>query len=250
MLTLATVIAVSFAFLFPAVMGFNPFDLHAQIRPYIQPRALVTRDLVLPRSPNQAVPTETIGFLGIPLAVTQTPSPTLAQQGKVGAALQQTQTPGASLHATAGVHGTTVVQAGKVAEPSGQVTFFTSIALPTNTAHATTSSTATSTGVVGSPVSSSSNFFTKHSITSGLPNWAVLLVIIGSSIIFLVLVGLIVWQVLKNRKGRKNMKDADEEDILETYTKYWKSKRNSGGIVGQESMFSPIDEKIGRRGYM
>jgi hypothetical protein len=45
-------------------------------------------------------------------------------------------------------------------------------------------------------------------------------------------------------------KDIDEEDIIEAYTKYWKTKRDSGGIVGKAYISSPLDEKMGRRSYI
>ena len=235
MLTLAALFALISAFVLP-VMAFDPFNLHAQLRPYIQPRALVTRDLVLSETPNQNVPTETIGYLGVPLQFSHSPSPTLAQAGKLGVPIQLTSATSA----------TTVVQAGNVAKPVNQGTFSTSITLPTNKP----TSTSAPSGVVGSPVSSSTaNFFTEHTITTGLPNWAVLVVVVGASIIFLALVGLVVWQVIKYRK-RRNRKAVDEEDVLDAYTKYWKTKRNSGGIIGQGNVISPMDEKFGRGSYI
>jgi hypothetical protein len=62
-----------------------------------------------------------------------------------------------------------------------------------------------------------------------------------------VLVGLAVLQLIKYRKGRKDERNTEEEDIFDTYKSYWKTKRDSGGILGQGSLFSPTDEKIGRR---
>ena len=253
MLTFATLLALMSALVLP-IMASDPFGLHAQIRPYLQPRgiletrAIVPRDLqtptlVLSESPKASYPTQTIGILGEPLALSQAPSPTptLAAAGKVGEPINQ----------QGGIAGTAIAQVGKVAEPISQEgTFSTAIKLPTNTA-SSVSSTSTATGLVGSPIASSSSFFTEHSIIPSLVNWAVLVIIIASSLVFITLVGLVIWRVRKYR-NRKNQEDDDEEDIIVAYAKYWKTKqnRNSGGIVGRGNISSPFDEKMGRRSYI
>jgi hypothetical protein len=63
------------------------------------------------------------------------------------------------------------------------------------------------------------------------------------------LVGMVVWRVRKHRANRKNA--TDEEDALEFYSSYWKTKRNSNGIVGRGNIniSSPLDEKVGRSSY-
>jgi hypothetical protein len=244
MLTLATVFAVTSAFVIP-VMASDPIRVHA-LPPYIEPRAILqtrgieTPTLVLSQTPNQQYPVETIGIVGEPLVLSQSPSPTptLAAMGKVGEALQQ----------SGGVVGTALAQAEKVASSVSHDsnTFSTEINLPTNIP----SSTATATGIVATPVSSSSSFFTQHSIIPAIPNWAVLVIIISFSLTFFALVGLIIWRVRKYRAAKRNEKDIDEEDIIEAYTKYWKTKRNSGGIVGKGFISSPLDDKMGRSTYM
>ena len=243
MLTLATVFAVTSAFVIP-VMASDPIRVHA-LPPYIEPRGILqtrgieTPTLVLSQTPYQQYPVETIGILGEPLVLSQSPSPTptLAAMGKVGEALQQ----------SGGVVGPALAQAEKVASSVSHDsnTFSTEINLPTNIP----SSTATATGIVATPISSSSSFFTQHSIIPAIPNWAVLVIIISFSLTFFALVGLIIWRVRKYRAA-KNEKDIDEEDIIEAYTKYWKTKRNSGGIVGKGFISSPLDDKMGRSTYM
>jgi hypothetical protein len=252
MLTFAALLAVMSALILPIVAS-DPFGLHPQIRPYPQPRgiletrALEPRDvqtptLVLSQDPKANYPTATIGIVGEPLVLSQAPSPTptLAAAAKVGEPLQQ----------QGGIIGTALAQAGKVAQLSSQDgAFSTAIELPTNTASAISTSTAAA--LVGSPVATSSSFFTEHSIIPALVNWAVLVIIIASSLVFIALVGLVIWRVRKYRNG-KNQQDDDEEDIIEAYAKYWKTKqkRNSGGIVGRGNISSPFDEKMGRRSYI
>lgn len=249
MLTFATLLALMSALVLP-IMASDPFGLHAQIRPYLQPRGILETRAVLPRdrqtptlilseTPKTDYPTETIGIVGEPLVLSQSPSPTptLAAAGKVAEPTSQ-----------GGVVGTVVAQVGKVAEPISQEnTFSTAIQLPTNTAQ----SVSTATGLVGSPIASSSSFFTQHTIIPSLVNWAVLVIIIASSLVFITLVGLVIWRVRVYRNG-KNQEDDDEEDIIEAYAKYWKTKqkRNSGGIVGRGNISSPFDEKMGRRSYI
>ena len=253
MLTFAALLAVMSALVLP-IMASDPFGLHAQIRPYLQPRgiletrALEPRDLqtptlVLSQGPKANYPTATIGIVGEPLVLSQAPSPTptLAAAGKVGE----------PLHQQGEIVGTALAQAGKVGQPLSQDgAFSTAIELPTNTA-SSVSSTSTAAGLVGSPVATSSSFFTEHSIIPALVNWAVLVIIIASSLVFIALVGLVIWRVRKYRNG-KNQQDDDEEDIIEAYAKYWKTKqkRNSGGIVGRGNISSPFDEKMGRRSYI
>jgi hypothetical protein len=253
MLTFAAFLAVMSALVLPIVAS-DPFGLHAQIRPYLQPRgiletrALEPRDLqtptlVLSQDSKTNYPTATIGIVGEPLVLSQSPSPTptLAAAGKVGE----------PLHQQGAIVGTALAQAGKVGQPSSQEgAFSTAIELPTNTASAV-SATSTAAGLVGSPVATSSSFFTEHSIIPALVNWAVLVIIIASSLVFITLVGLVIWRVRKYRNG-KNQQDDDEEDIIEAYAKYWKTKqkRNSGGIVGRGNISSPFDEKMGRRSYI
>jgi hypothetical protein len=252
MLTFAALLAVISALVLP-IMASDPFGLHPQIRPYLQPRGILetrafeprdlqTPTLVLSQGPKANYPTATIGIVGEPLVLSQAPSPTptLAAAGKVGEPLQQ-----------GGIVGTALAQAGKVGQPSSQDgAFSTAIELPTNTASAV-SSTSTAAGLVGSPIATSSSFFTEHSIIPALVNWAVLVIIIASSLVFIALVGLVVWRVRKYRNG-KNQQDDDEEDIIEAYAKYWKTKqkRDSGGIVGRGNISSPFDEKMGRGSYI
>lgn len=230
MLTSSVFIAIVSALLLPEViMAFNPFHLHVR---GLEPRTLVTRNLILSQSTKSPIPTETIGFLGIPIAVNQSPSPRTA------------------VSQTTAVFGPAIKQNGKVAQTTTQEQgiFSTSITLPMNTDDVTSTKSASATGA------SSSSFFTQHSITESLPNWAVLVIIIALSTIFLALVGVFVWQVINYRKGRKvghlgGKTVDDDEDILETYTNYWK-RRNSRGILGQENVVSPADEKFGRKWYI
>jgi hypothetical protein len=254
MWTFATLLALMSALVLPTVAS-DPFGLHAQIRPYLQPRgiletrALEPRDLqtptlVLSQDPKANYPTATIGIVGEPLVLSQapTPTPTLAAAGKVGEPLYEQQS---------GIVGTALAQVGKVGQQLSQEgTFSTAIEVPTNTAHPI-SSTSPASGLVGSPIATSSSFFTEHSIIPTLVNWAVLVIIVASSLVFITLVGLLIWRVRKYRNG-KNQQDDDEEDIIEAYAKYWKTKqkRNSGGIVGRGNISSPFDEKMGRRSYI
>lgn len=235
MLTLATVFAITSAFVLP-IMASDPIRVHKFPR-YIEPRGVLqTRDiaqtptLLLSQTPGK-YPVETIGIVGEPLALSQAPSPTptLAAAAKVNEPLQQ----------TSGVVGTSTSK--------DTNTFSTEINLYTTNP----TSTATSNGIVATPVSSSSNFFTKHSLIPAIPNWAVLVIIISASLIFFTLIGLLIWRIKKYRMHNRNETDIDdEEDIIEAYTKYWKTKRNSGGIVGQGNISSPYDEKMGRRSYI
>src|SRR5579862_125261 len=242
MLTFLTTFAVMSAVVLP-ILASDPVRVHT-LPPYIEPRAILqTRDvqapatLVLSQTPSTNYPVETIGILGEPLVLSQSPSPTptLAAAAKVGEPLQQSAT------------GTTITQAGKVGTSVSNEsnTFSTEINLPTNIPSTTTTS-----GIVATPTSSSSSFFTKHSIIPAIPNWAVLVIIISSSLIFFSLVGLVIWRVRKSRIAKRMEKDIDEEDIIEAYTKYWKTKRDSGGIVGKAYISSPLDEKMGRRSYI
>jgi hypothetical protein len=172
------------------------------------------------------------------LSQAPSPTPTLAAAGKVGE----------PLHQQGGIAGTALAQVGRVGQPLSQEgTFSTAIELPTNTAHSVSSTSTAS----GSPISTSSSFFTENSIIPALVNWAVLVIIIASSLVFITLVGLVIWRVRKYRNG-KDQQDDDEEDIIEAYAKYWKTKqkRNSGGIVGRGNISSPFDEKMGRRSYI
>jgi len=239
MLTFAALFAVTSAFVLP-IMASDPVRVHA-LPPYMQPRGvLITRGietptLVLSQTPTKGdYPTITIGILGEPLVLSQSPSPTPA-----GDAGQQSD----------GVVGTALAQAGKVASPVSQDssnTFSTKINLPTNAP----SSTTTSAGIVATPVSSLSSFFTENSIISAIPNWASLIIVISFSLVFFAFVGFIVWRVRKHHAAKRHEKDIDEEDIIEAYTKYWKTKRNSGGIVGRGNISSPLDDKMGRGSYI
>ena len=81
MLTLTTVFAVTAALVFP-VMASDPIRVH-KLPPYIEPRGVLqTRDvqqtptLVLSQSPNTKYPIDTIGIVGEPLVLSQSPSPT------------------------------------------------------------------------------------------------------------------------------------------------------------------------------
>jgi len=58
----------------------------------------------------------------------------------------------------------------------------------------------------------------------------------------------VIWRVCKYRASKKS-KDVDEEDIFEAYSNYWKTKRNSGGIVDKGNILSVRDEKVGRSSY-
>lgn len=71
------------------------------------------------------------------------------------------------------------------------------------------------------------SFYTRHSL-------AVILVSVFGALLFLTLVGIIVWRALNRRNIPKKEIDVDEEDAIEAYAKYWKQKRDSGGIAVKE----------------
>jgi hypothetical protein len=231
-----------------------PLTIHGQ---NLQQRAVQTPTLVLSQTPNAKNPTHTFGIVGVPLVFSATPTPTLAAEGKVGQPLHQ-----------GGIVGTPLTQAGKVVETGivGTPLSLTQISshnngtlsteipslLSSNSTHTISTtlslSIPTTTPIVGKPLSSTgSSFFTEKTISSRLPNWAFLVIIICSALVFFVLVGLVVWRVRKHQADKN--KKIDEEDIFEAYTSYWKTKRNSGGIVGHGKVSSPLDEKEGRNSF-
>jgi len=231
-----------------------PLTIHGQ---NLQQRAVQTPTLVLSQTPNAKNPTQTFGIVGVPLVFSATPTPTLAAEGKVGQPLHQ-----------GGIVGTPLTQAGKVVETgivgtplsltqtsshnNGTLSTEIPSSLSSNSSHTISTtlslSIPTTTPIVGKPLSSTgSSFFTEKTISSRLPNWAFLVIIICSALVVFVLVGLVVWRVRKHQADKN--KKIDEEDIFEAYTSYWKTKRNSGGIIGQGKISSPIDEKEGRNSF-
>ena len=55
-----------------------------------------------------------------------------------------------------------------------------------------------------------------------------------SALLFLSLVGIIIWRALNRRKLNKKDIDIDEEDANEAYAKFWKQKQGSAGVAGEE----------------
>lgn len=247
-------IAMMFLARLIAIMAI-PLTIHGQ---NLQHRAVQTPTLVLAQTPNAKNPTQTFGIVGVPLVFKATPTPTLAAEGKVGQPLHQ-----------GGIVGTPLTQAGKVVQTgivgtplsltstsshnNGTLsTEIPSLSSSSNSSHTISTtlslSTPTTTPIVGKPLSSTgSSFFTEKTISSRLPNWAFLVIIICSVVVVFVLVGLVVWRVRKHQADK--IKKIDEEDIFEAYTSYWKTKRNSGGIVGQGNISSPLGEKEGRNSF-
>jgi hypothetical protein len=254
MLVLARLMAVIAVLSLP-ITASNPIEIHGHVEPYLQPRAVDTPTLVLSETPRAPHPTMTIGIVGVPLVFSATPTPTLAAENKdgiVGTPLAQ-----AGKEVGSPVHEDGALSTDLALSSSTSHTIGATITLSTPTASSSahtvatnlqlSTPTPTSTGIVGTPVSSTgSSFFTSHSIMHIVPNWGFLAIVIGSSLVFFTLVGLIVWRV---RKYLAKKKAADEEDIFEAYSSYWKTKRGSGGIVGQMHITSPLDEKMGRKSY-
>jgi len=105
----------------------------------------------------------------------------------------------------------------------------------------TASTSASHVGIVGTPAThSSSNFFKQHTINSNLPNYAVLIIIFLSAIIFFALgaVAVLRYQKYRQVKTENRRKLEDEEDVFDKYNKHWKSKRDSGSKAS-----SPIDSE-------
>src|SRR5271154_1613956 len=120
MMTLVTI----FTALVLPIMAADQMDLHVPLGHYIHGRDVAeTPTLVLSAD---SFPTTTIGLLGVPLVLSQTPSPTATATGKVGNAISQ------------------------------EGTFSTSISLTPSTATSTHSTSSSTFGVVGSPLSTSS----------------------------------------------------------------------------------------------
>jgi hypothetical protein len=214
-----------------------PLAIHGQ---NIQPRAVQTPTLVLSQTPNANYPTQTFGIVGIPLVFRATPTPTLAAEGKVGQPLHQGGIVGTPLAVTqsSSHNGTLSTEIPSLSSNSSH-TISTTLSLST---------TPTATPIVGKPLSSTgSSFFTEKTLSPVLPNWALLVIIICSTLVFFAFVGFVVWRVRKHQADEN--RKIDEEDIFEAYTSYWKTKRNSGGIVGQGNISSPLDEKVGRNSF-
>ena len=156
------------------------------------------------------------GYIAGIMALAASPSPTATPSvvPKVGIPIQQT---------------TTMV--GKVGAPLHQ-----NPQVGTPIAVATVTATTTSTSMhpmythplYSHPMYSQPSFYSQHSV-------AVILVSVFAALLFLSLVGIIVWRVLHHRKINKKEVDVDEEDAMEAYAKFWKKKRDSGGITEKEN---------------
>ena len=243
MTVLSLVIIVS-ALLLPAVMASS--DLHPHVRAYVQQRDLVLRD---------ASPTTTAGIVGVPIVVSQSPSPTTKITGQVGVPLNQPGTTATSTNG--GIVGTPPPhtpttsseepESTEAPEPdttSTEIPTLTPIVPIVGTPKATSlsSSTPTVTGIKGSSLSSSPQVTSSHAP----PGYAVAIVVVFSGIIFFSFVGLIFWRLRMYRNVNRKQKDLEDEDAMEAYSKYWKGKRNSGGASekGESTTSSaPVEEK-------
>lgn len=163
-----------------------------------------------------------------PTGTTTTSSPTLIPTGHIVVPLAHPQTTSAS----------TSTQGGQVGVPINHSATTTSAGGLVGTP-ASQSSTTSHVGIVGTPAThSSSNFFKQHSINSNLPNYAVLIIIILSGVVFFALGAVAVLRYRKYRqvKTENRRKLEDEEDVFDKYNKHWKSKRDSGRS-------SPVDDE-------
>lgn len=183
----------------------DPYVLNGGIGADLERRQAVTSTTT---SSPTLVPT---GHIVVPLVhPTTTSASTSTQGGQVGVPINRAAT--ASTTTSAG---------GIVGTPASQ------------------SSTTSPVGIVGTPAThSSSNFFKQHSINSNLPNYAVLIIIILSGILFFALgaVAVLRYQKYRQVKTENRRKLEDEEDVFDKYNKHWKSKRESGRS-------SPVDDE-------
>lgn len=153
------------------------------------------------------------GILNVAMAGTTSPTTTLSvatststMVGKVGVPLHQTTTP-------------SMVSTG--------------IDLSTNTPQVGTPKAVTLkptyTSTYTHPMYHPPSFYTRRSV-------AVILTSVFGTLLFLTLVGIVVWLIRKRRNIPKKETDVDEEDAVEAYAKYWKQKkRDSGGIAAKEN---------------
>jgi len=202
--------------------------------------------------------------VGVPVVLTQSPSTStsvgLAGQGQVGIPIVQSATStSASATPMVGVpmnqggsqtlSSATSLQSGIVGTPTASSKTTGAVGTPIALSSAPSASAS---GMVGTPISTSNSFFLKHSISSLLPNYAVLIIFIVSAIILFTLIGVIVWRVQKYRHAQRETEE-DEEDILEAYAKYWKAKRDSTivGHSGRGHISTPtLEDKMGRNSYI
>lgn len=153
------------------------------------------------------------GILNVAMAGTTSPTTTLSvatststMVGKVGVPLHQTTTP-------------SMVSTG--------------IDLSTNTPQVGTPKAVTLkptyTSTYTHPMYHPPSFYTRRSV-------AIILTSVFGTLLFLTLVGIVVWFIRKRRNIPKKETDVDEEDAVEAYAKYWKQKkRDSGGIAAKEN---------------
>jgi len=160
------------------------------------------------------------GILGMVVAASPSPTATLSVVANLGTPLQQTTTAGkvgVPLHQTTTLSQTSMVSTG--------------IDLPANTPQLGTPKAVTvkptTTSTYTHSLYSSPSFYSQHSV-------AVILISIFGTLLFLTLVGIIVWRALNRRNLHKKEIDVDEEDAIDAYAKYWKQKRDSVGIAGKE----------------
>jgi beta-lactamase regulating signal transducer with metallopeptidase domain len=200
--------------------------------------------------------------VGVPVVLAQSPSTStsvgLAGQGQVGVPIIQSATStSTSVTPTVGVpmnQGgsetlSSATSSGIVGTPTASSKTTGAVGTPIALSSAPSASAS---GMVGTPISTSNSFFLKHSISSLLPNYAVLIIFIVSGLILVTLIGVIVWRVQKYRHTQRETEE-DEEDILEAYAKYWKAKRDSTivGHSGRGHISTPtLEEKMGRNSYI
>lgn len=233
-MTVLSLFIILSAILLPVVMASDHH--HFQVRADIQRRQVSVSD--------ENTPTTTIGVVGTPLSLSQSPSPTV---GKVGVPLHQQGQGQSGDNEDDGeveVESTSTTQSPKVGVPTTRpgtlpIGFSTEIQTITplvGTPKATSSPTPTESSSLSSSLS------TGHSVSA--PDYTVPIIAIGSVVIFLTLVGAIIWRLQKFRNFNRKHKDLEDEDAMEAYTKYWKGKRNSGGIAEKgNDTTSPVDEK-------
>jgi len=161
------------------------------------------------------------GILSIIAAGNLSPTATLSVVTKVGTPLQQQTTTvgkvGIPLHQNTSLSQTSIVSTG--------IDFPTNSPTPQLGTPKAVTVKPTTTSMYTQPINSSPSFYSQDSV-------AVILISTFSSLLFLTLVGIIIWRALHCRNLNKKDTDIDEEDANEAYAKFWKQKQGSGGIAG------------------